>query len=134
MLTIRAGRRRYRKLSSIRTGLDVARVLQHWLDMNIDITAEHVAMRPEWHDMIDGWLRACRRRHPDLQGLDLRIRHEDSEPAGEAVDLIALARGRSLRATTHATDMSVALCDAFETLEHELTLNEAIRPRTDRRQ
>jgi ribosome-associated translation inhibitor RaiA len=102
--------------------------------MNIDITTEHVAMRPEWHDTIDGWLQACRRRHPDIQGLDVRIRHADSEPAGEAVDLVALARGRRLRATTQATDMGVALCDAFEALEHELALNEALRPRTARPQ
>jgi ribosome-associated translation inhibitor RaiA len=102
--------------------------------MNIDITTEHGAMRPEWHDIIDGWLRACRRRHPDVEGVDVRIRHADSEPAGEAVDLVAVARGRSLHAGTSATDMSVALYDALEALEHELALNEAIRPRTERRQ
>jgi ribosome-associated translation inhibitor RaiA len=100
--------------------------------MNIDITAEHVAMRPEWHDIIDGWLSTCRRRHPDVDGIDVRLRHGE-EPDGEAVDLVALARGRTLRAGTHATDMGVALYDAFETLEHELAVNEAIRPPRDRR-
>lgn len=101
--------------------------------MNIDITTEHVAMRPEWHDIIDGCLRACRRRHPELDGIDLHIRHAEG-PDGEAVDLMALSRGRMLRAGTHATDMGIALFDAFETLEHELALNEALRPRTERRQ
>ena len=101
--------------------------------MNIDIITEHVAMRPEWHDIIDGWLRACRNRHPDLDGIDVHIRHGE-EPDGEAVDVVALARGRTLRAGTHATDMGIALYDAFDALEHELALNEAIRPRTERPQ
>src|SRR5262245_60316800 len=73
--------------------------------MNIDITTEHVAMRPEWHDIIDAWLNGCRRRHPDVQGLDVTLRHADFEPMCEAVDLVALARGRSLHARTSATDM-----------------------------
>lgn len=96
--------------------------------MNIDISTEHVAMRPEWHDLIGTWLEGCRRRHPDVQAIALRIRHADSDPAGEAVDLVAQARGRSLHAETRATDMSVALHDALDALERELALNEAIRP------
>src|SRR5262245_222654 len=102
--------------------------------MNIDITTEQVAMRPEWHDILDGWLRTCRRRHPEVEGIDVTIRHADAEPAGEAVDLVALARGRRVHAGMRATDMSVALYDALDALEHELALNEAIRPRTERRQ
>lgn len=111
----------------------VACVLHRENGMNIDITTEHVAMRPEWHDIIDGCLQACRRRHPELNGIDLRIRHGDG-PDGDAVDLVALSRGRTLRAGTHATDMGIALYDAFETLEHELALDEAIRPTRERRQ
>lgn len=102
--------------------------------MNIDITTEHVAMRPEWHDIIDAWLRVCRQRHPEVQGIDFTFRHAEAEPAGEAVDLVALARGRNLRAGTRATDMGVALYDALEVLERELVLNEAIRPGTRRLQ
>src|SRR5262245_45799758 len=100
--------------------------------MNVDITTDHVAMRPEWHDIIDGWLAGCRRRHPDLQGIDVTLRHGDADPAGEAVDVVALARGRRLRAGTRATDMGVALYDALDVLEHELALNEAVRPQTPR--
>jgi len=102
--------------------------------MNIDITTQHVAMRPEWHDILDTWLAGCRRRHPDVEGIDVTLRHADSDPTGEAVDLVALARGRSLRAGTRATDMRVALCDALDVLERELALNEAVRPATRRLQ
>jgi ribosome-associated translation inhibitor RaiA len=102
--------------------------------MNIDISTEHVAMRPEWHDILDAWVQSCRRRHPDLEGIDLTLRHADWEPAGEAVDVVALARGRSLHAATHATDMRTALYDALDTLDHELSLNEAIHPPTRRMQ
>jgi ribosomal subunit interface protein len=96
--------------------------------MNIDITTEHVAMRPEWHDIIGTWLEQCRRRHPDVDGVDVTLRHTESQPAGEAVDLIAMARGRRLRSATRATDMQLALYDALDALERELALNEALRP------
>jgi ribosome-associated translation inhibitor RaiA len=102
--------------------------------MNIEITTEHVAMRPEWHDILDAWLQACRRRHPELEGIDVTLRHADFEPAGEAVDVAALTRGRSLHAGTRATDMGTALYDALDTLDRELALNEAIRPPTRRMQ
>jgi ribosome-associated translation inhibitor RaiA len=102
--------------------------------MNIDIITEHVAMRPEWHDIIDAWVQACRRRHPDVEGIDFTLRHADAEPAGDAVDLVALARGRSVRAGTRATDMGTALYDAFDALERELALNEALRPQARRLQ
>jgi ribosome-associated translation inhibitor RaiA len=102
--------------------------------MNIDIATEHVAMRPEWHDIIDTWVQTCRRRHPDVDEVDFTLRHAEAEPAGEAVDLVALTRGRSLRAGTRATDMGTALYDALEVLERELALNEAIRPQARRPQ
>ncbi len=91
--------------------------------MNVDIVTEHVAMRPEWHDIIDAWLERCRQRHPDVEGIDFTIRHADSDPVGEMVDLVALARGRTLRADTRATDMGLALYDALDALERELALN-----------
>jgi ribosome-associated translation inhibitor RaiA len=100
--------------------------------MNIDITTEHVAMRPEWHDILDAWLQACRRRHPDVRGIDVTLRHVDFEAVGEAVDLVAHARGRKLRTATSATDMGVALYDALDGIERELALNEAIRPQMPR--
>jgi ribosome-associated translation inhibitor RaiA len=96
--------------------------------MNVDISAEHVVMRPEWHDIIDVWLAGCRRRHPDVDAIDLTLRHADSAPLGDAVDVVAKARGRSLHADTCATDMQTALYDALDVLERELALNEAIRP------
>lgn len=96
--------------------------------MNIDIHTEHVAMRPEWHRMINTWLECCRRRHPDIQEIDLSLAHAGQGQTAEAVNVVALARGRSVRAGTRATTMSTALYDALETLERELLLNEAIRP------
>jgi len=96
--------------------------------MNIDIVTEHVAMRPEWHDIIGAWLDRCRHRHPDVDGVDLILRHSDYEPAGETVDLVARARGRRLRTATRATDMGTALCDALDGLDREIALNEAVRP------
>ena len=96
--------------------------------MDIDITTEHVAMRPEWHEIIGSWLEQCRRRHPDVDGVDFTLRHMDSQPAGEEVDLTALAGGRRLRAATQATDMRLALYDALDALDRELALNEAVRP------
>lgn len=97
--------------------------------MNIDIHTEHVAMRPEWDQMINTWVEGCRRRHPDVQEIDLSLRHADRGQTAEAVNVVALARGRSVRAGTRAMTMSTALYDALETLERELLLNEAIRPR-----
>jgi ribosome-associated translation inhibitor RaiA len=106
----------------------VARVLHPKTGMNIDINTEHVAMRPEWHDIIGAWLNDCRRRHPDVQTIDMTLRHADLDPVGEAVDVVARARGRSLRTGARATEMRIALHDAFDALERELALNEAIRP------
>ena len=102
--------------------------------MNIDIHTEHVAMRPEWQEMIEAWLEDCRRRHPDVQDIDLSLRHAEKGLSAEAVNVVALARGRSVRAGTRATSMSTALYDALDTLERELLLNEAIRPRLGARQ
>ena len=51
----------------------------------------------------------------------------DSQPAGEAVDLIALARERRFRATTRATDMQLALYTALDALEREIASSETIR-------
>jgi len=96
--------------------------------MDIDISVEHVTMRPEWHDIIDAWLSDCRRRYPDVQTIDMVLRHADLDPVGEAVDLVARARGRNLHTEARATEMRIALHDAFDALDHELALNEAIRP------
>ena len=102
--------------------------------MNIDIHTEHVAMQPEWQEMIEVWLEHCRWRHPDVQDIDLSLRHAEQGRSAEAVNVVAQARGRSLRAGTRATSMSTALYDALDTLERELLLNEAIRPRLAPRQ
>ena len=102
--------------------------------MNIDIHTEHIAMRPEWQEIIEAWLEDCRRRHPDVQGIDLSLRHAEQGQSAEAVNVVALARGRSLRAGTRGTSMSTALYDALDTLERELLLNEAIRPHLGARQ
>ena len=96
--------------------------------MDVDIVTEHVAMRPEWHDTIDAWLRNCRRRHPDVAAVDFVLSHADDEPAGEAVELVAITGGRSLHADARATDMGTALYDALDLLERELALNEALQP------
>lgn len=95
--------------------------------MNVDIQTEHVAIRPAWHDMIVAWLDRCRRLHPDVVDVDLRLRHGESGP--EAVDVVAVARGRNLRIAERATDMDAALYGALDAIERELALNEAIRPR-----
>jgi ribosomal subunit interface protein len=101
--------------------------------MNLDIQTEHVAMRPEWHEMIDAWVDRCRRQHPTVVGIDLTLRHSDRNKAAEEVDAVAMARGRMLRATTRATLMTAALHDALDALERELPVHEALtrRPRTD---
>jgi len=96
--------------------------------MNIDIMTEHVTMRPEWHEIIGAWLDRCRRRHPDVDGVDVTLRHTDAESAGEAVDLVARARGRRLRTSAQATDMGIALYDALDAIDREIALTEAIRP------
>jgi len=96
--------------------------------MNIDIVTEHVAMRPEWHDVIGTWLDRCRLRHPDVDAVDFVLRHADDEAAGDTVDLVARARGRRLHTATRATDMGIALYDALDALDREIALNEAIRP------
>ena len=116
----------------VASAFPVARRLHWGAIMNIDIHTEHVAMRPEWQKMIETWLDHCRWRHPDVQGIDVRLRHADEGRTAETVNVVALARGRSLRAGTRSTTMSTALYDALETLERELVLNEAIRPRLDR--
>lgn len=96
--------------------------------MNIDIQTEHVGMRPEWHHAIDTWVDRCRRYHPDVVGIDLHLRHGPGHPE-EEVDVVAFARGRSLRAVRHADGMAEALHDALDTLEHELLVHEAIERR-----
>jgi hypothetical protein len=102
--------------------------------MNVDIQTERVAMRPEWHGMIDDWLAACRRRHPDVEDVELSLRHASDAEAAESVSAVAVARGRSLRAGMRAREMAVALHETLDALERELALNEAIRPRPDRLQ
>lgn len=93
--------------------------------MNIDIQTEHVAMKPEWHRMIDTWVERCRRYHPEVVGLDLNLRHGDPCQPGDAVEVVALAGGRSVRAFRYAEGMATALHEALDTLEHELLVHEA---------
>jgi ribosomal subunit interface protein len=97
--------------------------------MNIDIQTEHVAMRPEWHHMIDEWLERCARCHPDVVDIDVRLRHDDRRQSGEEVNVEATADGRTLRASKQAEVMTVALHDALDGLEHELLAHQAIRRR-----
>jgi ribosomal subunit interface protein len=94
--------------------------------MNIDIQTEHVAMRPEWHRMIDEWVEQCARRHPDVIEVDLTLRHGEHRHAGEEVDVVATAGRRSLHAARQAEVMTVALHDALDALEYELLVHEAV--------
>lgn len=99
--------------------------------MNIDIETEHVVMQPEWHHMIEKWVEHCVRHHPDVVALDLTLRHGEHRHPGEQVDVVATARGRSLRAAKQADLMTMALHDALDALEGELLVHEAVgrRPR-----
>ena len=97
--------------------------------MNIDIQTEYVPMRPEWHRMIDDWIARCTRSHPDVQAVDLTLRHERGRKSGLEVAVVANARGRSLRAAKHGMTMTVALHDALDALEHELLVHDAVHRR-----
>ena len=94
--------------------------------MNLDIQTDQVHMRPEWHRMIDEWVARCARHHPDVVGIDLRLRHGESRRPHEEVDVVAIAGRRSLRAAKQADVMTVALHDALDALEHELLVHEAV--------
>lgn len=97
--------------------------------MNLDIQTEHVAMRPEWHRVIDEWIETCAKRHAGLIGIELTLRHAEHHRPGEEVEAVATAPGPSLRVARQAEAMDVALRDALDTLAQELAAHEA----TDRR-
>jgi ribosome-associated translation inhibitor RaiA len=98
--------------------------------MNLDIQTEHILMRPEWHDQIHAWVTRFARFHPEVAGIDLTLRHgESGRQPEEEVDVVAMAGRRSLRVAKHAELMSVALHDAFDALEHELLVHEAMARR-----
>jgi ribosome-associated translation inhibitor RaiA len=97
--------------------------------MNIDIETEHVRMRPEWHRAIDEWVVRCQRQHPQVAGIDVMLRHGAESRAGEEVTVDATAPGRRLRGTARAPMMGVALHDAFEAIERELMVHEAVARR-----
>lgn len=88
--------------------------------MNVDIQTERIVMRTEWHRMIDEWVERCKEHHPDVVGIDVTLRHGGRPHAEEEVDAVATARGRSVRATTQAGLMTVALHDALDALKREL--------------
>ena len=94
--------------------------------MNLDIQTEHVAMKPEWHRMIDDWVAVCRRRHPRVGALELTLRHRNERVASEEVDAVASAGPRNLRTHVRAEAMGVALGDALESLERELCVYDAV--------
>ena len=96
--------------------------------MNVDIETECVAMRPEWHRMIEEWVGRCARHHPDVADVDVTLRHGEDRPA-EEVDVVATARGRRLRAARRAPLMTTALHDALNALEGELLVHEAVARR-----
>ena len=97
--------------------------------MNIDIQTEHAVMQPEWHRMIEMWVERCRRQHPEVLGLELNLRHGDPRHRDDQVDVVATARGHSLRAVGRAEGMTQALYDALATLEQELLVHEAVSAR-----
>jgi ribosomal subunit interface protein len=88
--------------------------------MNLDIETEHIAMRPEWHRIIDAWVEQCRHHHPKVVGIDVTLRHGDRRDSGEQVDAMATACGQTLRATRRAPAMTAALHDALDALEKEV--------------
>ena len=96
--------------------------------MNIDIQTEHVAMRPEWHHVIDEWLERCTRRYPDVIDIDLKLRHDEHRRhSGEEVAVEATANGRTIRASRQGEVMTVTLHDALDAIERELLVHEAVR-------
>jgi ribosome-associated translation inhibitor RaiA len=96
--------------------------------MDLDIQTEHVAMRPEWHRIIDAWVERCARVHPQVRGLDFTLRRRDQSAPGE-VDVVVSTRGRHLRAGAHAVLMSEALGEALDALDRELLVREAMERR-----
>jgi ribosomal subunit interface protein len=101
--------------------------------MDLDIQTEHVHLQPEWRRAIEDWVRRCARHHPDVRDVEVTLRH--AERAGDEVDAVATARGRTLRTARHAPQMSTALEEALAALEGELFADETRsdgRPPTSR--
>ena len=94
--------------------------------MHLDISTERVSMRPEWDDLIAGWVEHCRRYHPVVSGVDIRLRHRDDRQPAVEVEAVASAGRRRLRATREAVFMGAALHDALDALEDELLVHEAV--------
>ena len=94
--------------------------------MKLAIHADHVTMRPEWHDMIEAWVDRCRRHHPMVAGIDIRLRHRDDRDPGAEVEAAASMGRWRLRATIQAALLTVALHDVLDALEDELLVHEAV--------
>jgi ribosome-associated translation inhibitor RaiA len=93
--------------------------------MNIDIRTDHVPMRAEWHRAIDDWVAHCRRDHPAVADVDVTLRHLARDPADVAT-VEATVHGHHVRGTGSAPMMTMALHDAFDALESELLVHEAV--------
>ena len=94
--------------------------------MNLDIQTDHVAMRPEWHHMIQEWVALCRQRHPRVHALDLTLRHGSDRSSPDEVDAVVTLEGRSVSARAADAAMSLALGNALASLEHELGTRDAV--------
>jgi ribosome-associated translation inhibitor RaiA len=94
--------------------------------MKLAIHADQVTMRPEWHDTIEAWADRCRRHHPMVIGIDIRLRHRDDRDPGAEVEAVASMGRWRLRATIQATLLPEALHDVLEALEDELLVHEAV--------
>ena len=97
--------------------------------MNLDIQTEHVLMRPEWHRMIEEWLALGAKAHPDLAAVDLTLRSGERPHTGNQVHAVARAGGRILRVDAQGDCMTIALHDALDALEREVS---ALGMRRDR--
>ncbi len=96
--------------------------------MELDIETEHVTMRPDWHAAIDRWVARCAKEHPEVTAIAIKLGHDPgSRGLAHEVAVVATARGRDLRATRRAVLVDVAMHEAFEAVERELLVHEAVR-------
>jgi cold shock CspA family protein/ribosome-associated translation inhibitor RaiA len=89
--------------------------------MDLEIQTRHIALDPNWRDLIDRFTTRLSRRYPEMLRLHVTLRHGRHHQAGfEAAVLVANVEGTTLRAEKQEEDVRAALRAAFGALEVEL--------------
>lgn len=98
--------------------------------MDLEIQCRHIALDPDWRDLIERRAADLARDYPEMLRLHVTLGHGRHHRTGtEEVALLANVEGASLRAAKQEESVRATLRAAFAALEVELARHQAARRR-----